>query len=116
MLGRDYPRPVVDHAEARAATLARYAVVMLVAVLLRPTRERLPAGWTTALTWGGLRGALSMVLALALPLDFPHRAQIVAMTFGVVLLSLVLQGMSMSWLFERLGFAQPARATVELEN
>ena len=26
-LGRDYPRPVVDHAEARAATLARYAVV-----------------------------------------------------------------------------------------
>ena len=27
VLGRDYPRPVVDHAQARAATLARYAVV-----------------------------------------------------------------------------------------
>ena len=26
-LGRDYPAPIVDHAEARAATLARYAVV-----------------------------------------------------------------------------------------
>jgi CPA1 family monovalent cation:H+ antiporter len=44
-----------------------------------------------------------MVLALALPTDFPHRDQLVAMTFGVVLLSLVLQGMSMSWLLRRLG-------------
>ncbi len=98
------------------ALLARYAVVMLVAALLRPTRERLPAGWTTVLTWGGLRGALSMVLALALPLDFPHRAQIVAMTFGVVLLSLVLQGLSMSWLLERLRLVQPEGAAVELES
>ena len=98
------------------ALVARYAVVMLVATLLRPTRERLPAGWTTVLTWGGLRGALSMVLALALPPDFPHRAQIVAMTFGVVLLSLVLQGMTMSWLLERLGLVQDAGVAVELES
>ena len=27
MLGRDYPRPIVDHAQAREQTLARYAVV-----------------------------------------------------------------------------------------
>jgi deoxyribodipyrimidine photo-lyase len=27
VLGRDYPRPIVDHAEARALTLERYAVV-----------------------------------------------------------------------------------------
>jgi deoxyribodipyrimidine photo-lyase len=27
VIGRDYPAPVVDHAQARARTLARYAVV-----------------------------------------------------------------------------------------
>jgi deoxyribodipyrimidine photo-lyase len=27
VLGRDYPRPIVDHAEARALTLERYGVV-----------------------------------------------------------------------------------------
>jgi CPA1 family monovalent cation:H+ antiporter len=94
------------------ALLARFAVVVAVAALLRPTRERLPTGWPTVLTWGGLRGALAMVLALALPIGFPHRAQLVAMTFGVVLLSLVAQGMSMAWLLRRLGLAgeRPAAA------
>ena len=63
------------------------------------------------LTWGGLRGALSMVLALSLPIDFPHRAQLIAMTYGVVLLSLVLQGMSMPWLIRRLGLGRDAASS-----
>lgn len=77
-----------------------------VAAALRPTRERLPSGWPTVLTWGGLRGALAMVLALALPLELPHRDQLIAMTFGVVLLSLAFQGMSMAWLPSRLGLVR----------
>jgi CPA1 family monovalent cation:H+ antiporter len=84
------------------ALLGRFGVVAGVAVLLGRTRERVPFGWVSVLTWGGLRGALSMVLALSLPFDFPHRAQLIAMTYGVVLLSLVLQGMSMPWLIQRL--------------
>jgi monovalent cation:H+ antiporter, CPA1 family len=44
------------------------------------------------LTWGGLRGALSMVLALALPEAFAQREFVVTMTFGVVLLSIIVQG------------------------
>lgn len=86
--------------------LARFGVVLLVALLVRPTRERFPKGWTTMLTWGGLRGALSMVLALALPTGFPHRDQLIAMTYGVVLLSLVLQGLTMTWAVRRLGLAR----------
>ncbi len=54
--------------------------------------ERLPWSWSIMLTWGGLRGALSMVLALAIPGDFPGRGAIVTMTFGVVLISIVVQG------------------------
>ena len=77
-----------------AVTVGRAFVVALASVLLQPTKERLPWRWSLVPTWGGLRGALSMVFALALPRDFPFRALIVRMTFGVVLLSIVLQGIT----------------------
>ena len=44
------------------------------------------------LTWGGLRGALTAALALALPADTPHRDQIVAIAFGVVMFTILVQG------------------------
>ena len=87
------------------ALIGRFGVVFGVTSLLSRTRERVPFSWVAVLTWGGLRGALSMVLALALPPDFPHRAQLVAMTYGVVLLSLVLQGLTMPWMIRRLEVA-----------
>jgi CPA1 family monovalent cation:H+ antiporter len=96
--------------------LARFGVVTSVVALLRPTRERIPRSWTAVLTWGGLRGALSMVLALALPFDFPHRSQLVTMTFGVVLLSLVVQGLTMSTLLRRLGLVEEHRESLMLDR
>jgi CPA1 family monovalent cation:H+ antiporter len=84
------------------ALMGRFGVVLGVTTLLSRTTERVPLSWVAVLTWGGLRGALSMVLALALPRDFPHRTQLIAMTYGVVLLSLVLQGVSMPWMLRRL--------------
>jgi monovalent cation:H+ antiporter, CPA1 family len=89
-----------------AALIARAGVVAAVTTALRMTGETLPRGWNAVLTWGGLRGALSMVLALALPAEFPHRQQLITMTFGVVLVSLLVQGLSMSWLLRRLGLIQ----------
>lgn len=86
-----------------AVTVGRAAVIYLVTLLLRRTRESLPWSWSAVLTVGGLRGALSMVLALALPGDFPHRELLVTMTFGVVILSILIQGLSMGPLLRRLG-------------
>ena len=64
-----------------------------------------PLSWATVLTWGGLRGGLSMVLALSLPTDFAHRDLIMHMTFGVVLLTLLVQGLTIKPLLRRVGLA-----------
>jgi Na+:H+ antiporter len=89
-------------------TLARMVVVFLSAMLLRRTSERLPWRWAFVLTWGGLRGALSMVLALALPAEFPGRQLVVTTTFGVVILSIVICGLTTGPLIRCLGLAGEA--------
>jgi CPA1 family monovalent cation:H+ antiporter len=86
-----------------AATLARGAVVAAVVALLRPTAHALPWSWATVIGWSGLRGALSVVLVLGLPEDFPQRSLMVDMTFGVVLLTLLVQGVTMGPLLRWLG-------------
>jgi CPA1 family monovalent cation:H+ antiporter len=93
------------------SVVARAAVVYLVSFVLRRTRERMPWSWSAVLTWGGLRGSLSMVLALALPGSFPHRESIVTMTFGVVILSLFVQGLSIARLLRWLGIQDTETAS-----
>lgn len=72
----------------------------------RGRRAGVPFSWNAVLVWGGLRGALSMVLALALGLDLPHRELVVTMTAGVVLLTLLVQGLTMAPLIRRLGLSR----------
>ncbi len=78
-----------------ALTGARGGVVFGVERLLSKSKERLPPRWAAVITWGGLRGSLSMVLALSLPTSFAERGLLVDLTFGVVLLSILVQGLSM---------------------
>ncbi|HSQ63521.1 MAG TPA: cation:proton antiporter [Polyangiaceae bacterium] len=86
-------------------TVARAVVVAGVTAVFARTRERIPWSWSVVLVWGGLRGALSMVLVLSTPPDHPYRQMLVTMTYGVVLLSLLLQGLTISPLLRRLGVA-----------
>jgi CPA1 family monovalent cation:H+ antiporter len=96
--------------------VARAIVVVVVSFALRRSDERIPANWSAVLVWSGLRGALSMVLVLGLPRTFAHRDLLVNMTFGVVVLSILLQGTTMSWVLRRLGVitrADPDREQLE---
>lgn len=77
-------------------TGGRALVVFVASALLHHTRERIPMKWSVVLTWGGLRGALSMVLVLSLPTDFPHRELLVSMTFGVIIISILVHGLTMA--------------------
>ena len=97
-------------------TGGRALIIFGVSSLLRRTRERIPWGWSMVLIWGGLRGGLPMVLALSLPNDFPHRELLVSMTFGVVIISILLQGLTMSPMLRWLGIVSghQERAAYEL--
>jgi CPA1 family monovalent cation:H+ antiporter len=90
---------------ALAALSARAIVVALVARMLRRTTERIPRAWGVVLAWGGLRGALSLVLALAIPGSAGDRTLIVALTAGTVMLSLVGQGATMPIVLRRVRIA-----------
>ncbi len=86
-----------------AVLIGRAAVVYAVTALGRHSREAMPWSWAAVLTWGGMRGALSMVLAFGIASDFQGRDTIVAMTFGVVALSIILQGLTSAPLLRKLG-------------
>ena len=87
--------------------LTRVLVVYGTGIVLRRTSERVSSGWAALITWGGLRGALAMVLALALPVDIPQRGLLIDMTFGVVIASLLIQGLTIPLVAERAKASAP---------
>ncbi len=77
-----------------AVVVARFVIVFGLTWI-----EKTPWSWQRVLFWGGLRGAISLALVLSLPL-LEGREQIQSMTFGVVLFTLLVQGISMRRLVE----------------
>jgi CPA1 family monovalent cation:H+ antiporter len=71
----------------------------------RPSQRARRVGWRPRMiaAWSGMRGAVSLAAALALPLDFPQRDLIVFLTFSVILFTLVIQGLTLPALINRLG-------------
>ena len=86
-----------------AITIARGAVIYSMGALLSRSRARMPWSWNFVLIWGGIRGALSMVLVLSLPQHFPFREMLINLVFGVVLLTILIQGLSISPVGRALG-------------
>lgn len=62
-------------------------------------------GAMSVLTWGGLRGGLAVALALSLPATTAHN-RLIAVTYIVVVFSVVVQGLTMGRLLRRLGLAE----------
>ena len=72
-------------------------------LLFRWSRWRLKPSFQHTLFWGGLRGALALALALAVPATVPERDAIILTSFVVVAFSILVQGLTMPWLIKRLG-------------
>ena len=66
-------------------------------------RNPIPLPWLHVLFWAGLRGAVSVALALSLPTDLPNRDLLQGITFGIVLFTLLVQGTTATWVVRRSG-------------
>ncbi len=101
--------------------IVRAVVVAGASWLLRYIHRPLPYRWQGVLVWGGLRGSLALAMALSLPLYispgqlFPNRDLLQVTTFGVILFSLLVQGLTMGRLLERLGIIHKSGTHEEFE-
>jgi len=81
---------------------------LIVVYGLIPLVNRLPhsqvtnRAYQTVMIWGGLRGAIALAIVLSLP-GFAYYDIFVAVVMGVVLFTLLVQGLSMEWLVQKLG-------------
>ncbi|MFF3510576.1 Na+/H+ antiporter [Streptomyces sp. NPDC002573] len=86
--------------------------------------EEIPTSWreTVVMWWSGMRGVASVALALAIPLTmdngapFPDRNEIVFIAFGVIMATLVLQGLTLPLLVKRLGVRADTVGEKEFER
>jgi CPA1 family monovalent cation:H+ antiporter len=80
--------------------------------------HRRTVSWASqhVLFWGGLRGAMSLALALSLPPSLAERELLRVMAFGVVLFTLLVQGTTMQVLLRRLGLVRHSDVTLEYER
>ncbi|MBB3110982.1 CPA1 family monovalent cation:H+ antiporter [Paenibacillus phyllosphaerae] len=79
-------------------TVALYASVSML--------RNFPGSWKAILNWGGLKGSLSIALALSLPASFEGRETVLVLTFSVVLFSLLIQGLTIKPLVLKLGLSE----------
>jgi monovalent cation/hydrogen antiporter len=129
---------ILDALSGRStATLIGYAAVVTAAVIAARFLWVIPGTFLTArfrrrrrpiqepgkaailIGWSGMRGAVSLAAALALPLStdagqaFPHRPLIIFLTFGVIFGTLVLQGLTLPAVVKALGIEDEGRAEKE---
>jgi len=88
---------------------ARFISVAIPISIMKPFK-RLTDHGVKILTWGGLRGGISVAMALSLPRGH-ERDVIVTMTYAVVIFSVLVQGLTINPLIKRLGYGHPQKKT-----
>ncbi len=79
-----------------ALLLSRVVAVYGLMPLVNRITKPVPFRWMHVLFWGGLRGSLSIALALSLPMSLPYRTELTMLVFGAVVFSLLAQGLTVA--------------------
>lgn len=88
---------------------------------IRASEPRPETGPVFLVAWSGMRGVVSLAAALAIPLTlsagvaFPHRNLLLFITFIVILVTLVAQGLSLGWIIKKLNINDEAEVETEAE-
>ncbi|HEY1388107.1 MAG TPA: Na+/H+ antiporter [Ktedonobacterales bacterium] len=98
-----------------AVVLSRVLVVWGVGGLLKVTMDGFLRRWNVVLVWAGLRGAVALAAALSLPLGLPDRDLLLTMTLGIVLFTLLVQGLTMRPLLTWLGVVRTDTSRREID-
>lgn len=143
LMGLQLPRAVEGLAsDTHANVLVATAAVCLTVVLVRPAWI-FGVGWLTSplrprdangkptdglkrpglmvISWAGMRGVISLALALSLPISlpdgtpFPGRGLVIVVTFFVILVTLIGQGLTLPFLIRRLGVVSTGRTAALAE-
>ena len=91
---------------------ARFIAVSIPVALLKRKRAFTP-GVVKILTWGGLRGGISVALALGIPEHAEHREVILVVTYVIVVFSIVVQGLTLKPLVAKVVRAEKERQSSE---
>jgi Na+/H+ antiporter len=125
LLGLQAPE-IADDIDVAGIALQALAVAFTV-IAVRMAWSAIPAGGfgasareRIAVGWAGMRGAISLAAALAVPIEVEERPEILLLTFGVILVTLLGQGLTLPPLLKRLKLPaanpwSPDEATARLE-
>jgi len=104
-----YALPII--ALSFVTVIFRYVMIEIIAGFLEKySTKRIPQNWKIGMTWSGLRGAVSVVLVLGLTgLNLPNEQLLLALTYGIVLGTNLIQGLSMPILIRRLNLFSSTR-------
>jgi len=102
VVGADLVHLPLALAAIPVALVARF-ISVAIPIKLLSLRERFEDGAIRILTWGGLRGGISVALALSLP-EGPEKRAILAATYAVVVFSIIVQGLTMKRLVGHFNF------------
>jgi CPA1 family monovalent cation:H+ antiporter len=102
-------RGLADNGQLILVTIAALVVIRAISIYGLGTLSNLitqqDISWKeeTVLWWGGLRGSVSIALALSVPVMLEGRQDIIEAVFGVVLFTLLVQGLTMQTVIQKLG-------------